>query len=230
MSRWIAIVEDDSSIRENYADALRKQGYQVTGYADRAQAMQAFQARLPQLAIIDIGLKDEIDGGFELCRALRALSATIPIIFLTARDSDIDTVSGLRMGADDYLTKDISLPHLSARIAALFRRLDAAQSPASAEEIFQRGRLVVDLRRMHAAWADQPLHLTVTEFWIVHALARHPGHVKHRDQLMRDARMVVDDTTVTSHIKRIRRKFGEVDPAFDCIETVYGMGYRWKSA
>jgi two-component system OmpR family response regulator len=230
MSRWIAIVEDDSSIRENYADALRKQGYQVTGYADRAQAMQAFQARLPQLAIIDIGLKDEIDGGFELCRALRALSATIPIIFLTARDSDIDTVSGLRMGADDYLTKDISLPHLSARISALFRRLDAAQSPASAEEIFQRGRLVVDLRRMHAAWADQPLHLTVTEFWIVHALARHPGHVKHRDQLMRDARMVVDDTTVTSHIKRIRRKFGEVDPAFDCIETVYGMGYRWKSA
>jgi two-component system OmpR family response regulator len=134
------------------------------------------------------------------------------------------------MGADDYLTKDISLPHLSARISALFRRLDAAQSPASAEEIFQRGRLVVDLRRMHAAWADQPLHLTVTEFWIVHALARHPGHVKHRDQLMRDARMVVDDTTVTSHIKRIRRKFGEVDPAFDCIETVYGMGYRWKSA
>jgi two-component system OmpR family response regulator len=230
MSRWIAIVEDDPSIRENYADALRKQGYQVTGYADRAQAMQAFQARLPQLAIIDIGLKDEIDGGFELCRALRALSATIPIIFLTARDSDIDTVSGLRMGADDYLTKDISLPHLSARIAALFRRLDAAQSPASAEEIFQRGRLVVDLRRMHAAWADKPLQLTVTEFWIVHALARHPGHVKHRDQLMRDARMVVDDTTVTSHIKRIRRKFGEVDPAFDCIETVYGMGYRWKSA
>jgi two-component system, OmpR family, response regulator len=230
MSRWIAIVEDDPSIRENYADALRKQGYQVTGYADRAQAMQAFQARLPQLAIIDIGLKDEIDGGFELCRALRAMSATIPIIFLTARDSDIDTVSGLRMGADDYLTKDISLPHLSARIAALFRRLDAAQSPASAEEILQRGRLVVDLRRMHAAWADQPLHLTVTEFWIVHALARHPGHVKHRDQLMRDARMVVDDTTVTSHIKRIRRKFGEVDPAFDCIETVYGMGYRWKSA
>jgi two-component system OmpR family response regulator len=230
MSRWIAIVEDDSSIRENYADALRKQGYQVTGHADRAHAMQAFQARLPHLAIIDIGLKDEIDGGFELCRALRAMSATIPIIFLTARDSDIDTVSGLRMGADDYLTKDISLPHLSARIAALFRRLDAAQSPAGTEETLERGRLLIDLRRMHATWAEQPLQLTVTEFWIVHALARHPGHVKHRDQLMRDARMVVDDTTVTSHVKRIRRKFSEIDPTFDCIETVYGMGYRWKSA
>ncbi|RPI39507.1 MAG: response regulator, partial [Betaproteobacteria bacterium] len=117
MSRTIAIVEDDPSIRENYADALRKQGYQVTGYGNRQEAMRAFQTRLPNLAIIDIGLADEIDGGFEICRALRAMSATLPIIFLTARDSDIDTVSGLRMGADDYLTKDISLPHLSARIA-----------------------------------------------------------------------------------------------------------------
>ncbi|MPZ44662.1 MAG: proteobacterial dedicated sortase system response regulator [Betaproteobacteria bacterium] len=229
MSRLIAIVEDDLSIRENYADALRKQGYQVTGYADRNEAMRAFQTRLPNLAIIDIGLADEIDGGFELCRALRGMSATIPIIFLTARDSDIDTVSGLRMGADDYLTKDISLPHLSARIAALFRRLDAAQTPAAADDILERGKLVVDLNRMRVTWADAPVDLTVTELWIVHALARHTGHVKHREQLMRDARMVVDDTTVTSHIKRIRRKFIEVDSGFDCIETVYGMGYRWKS-
>ncbi len=230
MSRLIAIVEDDLSIRENYADALRKQGYQVTCHADRAAAMRAFAARLPNLAIIDIGLADEIDGGFELCRALRAMSATIPIIFLTARDSDIDTVSGLRMGADDYLTKDISLPHLLARIAALFRRLDAAQSPAAADDMLERGKLVVDSSRMRVTWAAAPVDLTVTEIWIVHALARHPGHVKHREQLMRDARMVVDDTTVTSHIKRIRRKFVEVDPGFDCIETVYGMGYRWKSA
>jgi two-component system OmpR family response regulator len=229
MSRWIAIVEDDASIRENYSDALRKQGYQVTGYGDRQEALQAFRTRLPDLAIIDIGLKNEIDGGFELCRALRAMSATIPIIFLTARDSDFDTVSGLRMGADDYLTKDISLPHLLARIAALFRRTDIAQAPASAEDVFERGKLRVDLIRMRVNWNEAPVELTVTELWIVHALARHPGHVKHRDQLMRDARMVVDDTTVTSHVKRIRRKFMDADPAFDCIETVYGMGYRWKA-
>ena len=229
MSRWIAIVEDDASIRENYSDALRKQGYQVTGYGSRLEALQAFQTRLPDLAIIDIGLKSEIDGGFELCRALRAMSATIPIIFLTARDSDFDTVSGLRMGADDYLTKDISLPHLLARIAALFRRTDIAQAPTSAEEVFERGKLRVDLTRMRVNWNEAPVELTVTELWIVHALARHPGHVKHRDQLMRDARMVVDDTTVTSHVKRIRRKFMDADSAFDCIETVYGMGYRWKS-
>ena len=229
MSRWIAIVEDDASIRENYSDALRKQGYQVTGYGSRLEALHAFQTRLPDLAIIDIGLKSEIDGGFELCRALRAMSATIPIIFLTARDSDFDTVSGLRMGADDYLTKDISLPHLLARIAALFRRTDIAQAPTSAEEVFERGKLRVDLTRMRVNWNEAPVELTVTELWIVHALARHPGHVKHRDQLMRDARMVVDDTTVTSHVKRIRRKFMDADSAFDCIETVYGMGYRWKS-
>jgi two-component system OmpR family response regulator len=157
------------------------------------------------------------------------MSATIPIIFLTARDSDFDTVSGLRMGADDYLTKDISLPHLLARIAALFRRTDIAQAPGSAEDVFERGKLRVDLTRMRVNWNEAPVELTVTELWIVHALARHPGHVKHRDQLMRDARMVVDDTTVTSHVKRIRRKFMDADPAFDCIETVYGMGYRWKS-
>jgi two-component system OmpR family response regulator len=229
MSRLIAIVEDDSSIRENYSDALRKQGYQVAGYGNRQEALQAFQVKLPDLAIIDIGLKNEIDGGFELCRALRAMSASLPIIFLTARDSDFDTVSGLRMGADDYLTKDISLPHLLARIAALFRRLDVAQSPAGVEEVFERGKLKVDLTRMRVSWNDTAVNLTVTELWMVHALARHPGHVKHRDQLMRDARMVVDDTTVTSHIKRIRRKFTDTDPAFDCIETVYGMGYRWKS-
>src|SRR5690606_41650099 len=118
----------------------------------------------------------------------------------------------------------------AARIAALFRGPAAASWPAGAEEILGRGKLVVDLSRMRVTWNDTPVDLTVTEFWIVHALARHPGHVKHREQLMRDARMVVDDTTVTSHIKRIRRKFIEVDPDFDCIETVYGMGYRWKSA
>lgn len=229
MSRWIAIVEDDPAIRENYADALRKQGYQVTGYSNRQDAMRAFQARLPELAIIDIGLAAEVDGGFELCRALRTMSATLPIIFLTARDSDIDTVSGLRMGADDYLTKDISLPHLSARIAALFRRMDLAQAPAQAEEVLERGKLRVDLTRMKVNWDESSVALTVTELWIVYALARHPGHVKHRDQLMRDARMVVDDTTVTSHIKRIRRKFLEIDKDFDCIETVYGMGYRWTT-
>lgn len=228
MARRIAIVEDDEAIRANYTDCLRKQGYEVAGYDSRAQAMRAFEARLPDLALLDIGLKDEIDGGFELCRQLRALSPTVPIIFLTARESDFDTVSGLRMGADDYVTKDVSLPHLLARIAALFRRLDAARSNTAADSI-ERGRLRIDLDRMQVAWDGKAVELTVTELWMVHALARHPGHVKQREALMQDAHIVVDDSTVTSHVKRIRRKFAALDPSFDRIETVYGMGYRWKA-
>jgi two-component system, OmpR family, response regulator len=226
--RRIAIVEDDPAIRANYADRLRRQGYEVAAYADRPAALLAFRTRLPELAVVDIGLGDEIDGGFTLCRELRTLSATLPIIFLTARDSEFDTVAGLRLGADDYLTKDASLPHLLARIAALFRRADAQGEEARAEDVLDRGPLRLDLKRVTASWRDRRLDLTLTEFWIVHALARHPGHVRSREQLMGEARMVVDDSTVTSHVKRIRRKLLAVDPAFDRIESVYGMGYRWR--
>jgi two-component system OmpR family response regulator len=207
---------------------LRRQGYDVASYADRRSALATFRARLPDLAVIDIGLGDEVDGGFALCRELRALSATVPILFLTARDSDFDTVAGLRLGADDYLTKDISLPHLLARIAALFRSVDAAGTEAAAEDVVERGRLRLDTKRVLATWDGRRVDLTVTEFWIVHALARRPGHVRSREQLMGEARMVVDDSTVTSHVKRIRRKFLAVDPGFDRIESVYGLGYRWN--
>jgi two-component system OmpR family response regulator len=207
MGRQIAIVEDEEAIRENYAEAFRHQGYAVSTYPDRGTAMARFRERLPDLAIVDIGLGVEAEGGFDLCRELRALSPSLPIIFLTARDSDLDTLSGLRLGADDYLTKDISLSHLLARVAALFRRVEALRSPPDADSVLERGRL--------------------SEFWIVHALVRFPGHVKSRDQLMEEANVVVDDSTITSHIKRIRRKFQALDAGFDCIDTVYAMGYRW---
>ena len=227
MSRRIAIVEDEPAIRANYADVLNRQGYEVAAYAKRADALAAFHARLPDLALIDIGLGDDIDGGFTLCRELRALSATVPILFLTARDSDFDVVSGLRLGADDYLTKDVSLPHLTARIAALFRRSDLLNAPAVSDDVVTRGALTLDVKRLMAQWNGKRVDLTLTEFWMVHALARFPGHVKDRDGLMRDARIVVDDSTITSHVKRIRRKFAAIDPKFDRIDTVYGMGYRW---
>ncbi|HWL29532.1 MAG TPA: proteobacterial dedicated sortase system response regulator [Burkholderiaceae bacterium] len=228
MSRRIAIVEDEAAIRENYAAVLRKQGYEVSTYANRPKAMAAFNVRLPDLAIIDIGLEEEIDGGFVLCQALRALSLTLPIIFLTARDNDFDTVSGLRMGADDYLTKDISLPHLTARIAALFRRQDAIAQPTMPQDQMERGDLVMDLSRLTVRWKGELVHLTVTEFWMLHALVKYPGHVKNRDQLMQESKIYVDGSTITSHVKRIRKKFQQVDPDFDCIDTVYGMGYRWN--
>jgi two-component system OmpR family response regulator len=227
--RRIAIVEDDPAIRANYADALAKHGFEVAAFAAREEALAALRARLPDLAIIDIGLGADVDGGFALCRELRALSAALPIIFLTARDSDFDVVAGLRLGADDYLTKDASLPHLLARIAALFRRADLSREPGEAEERLERGALALDLKRFTVDWKGARVELTLTEFWMVHALARYPGHVKSRGQLMSEAKLVVDDATVTSHVKRIRRKFQAVDPAFEHIETAYGMGYRWKS-
>nr|MBL8456791.1 proteobacterial dedicated sortase system response regulator [Zoogloeaceae bacterium] len=227
MGRRIAIVEDEAAIRANYAEALARQGYEVAAHADRPSALGAFRARLPDLAIIDIGLGDEPEGGFTLCGELRALSARVPIIFLTARDSDFDVVSGLRLGADDYLTKDVSLPHLLARIAALFRRVEALTEAAPGEACVVRGELSLDTLRLTTQWRGQAVDLTLTEFWMVHTLARSPGHVKNRDQLMQDARLV-DEGTITSHVKRIRRKFAAVDPQFDRIDSVYGMGYRWK--
>lgn len=229
MPRRIAIIEDDPAIRANYAEALRKHGFEVEDYAGRAEALAAMRSRLPDLALIDIGLGADPDGGFELCRELRAMSAGLPIIFLTARDSDFDVVAGLRLGADDYLTKDVSLPHLLARLAALFRRTELAADPQPAEERLQRGALELDLKRFSVRWRGAAIALTLTEFWMVHALAKHPEHVKTREQLMREANLVVDEGTITSHVKRVRRKFQAADPAFDSIDTVYGMGYRWKA-
>ncbi len=229
MARQIAIVEDEPAIRANYADALRRLGFEVQTYSSRPDAQSAFAGRLPDLVLIDIGLGDEPEGGFELCRTLRQSSPTLPIIFLTARDSDFDVISGLRLGADDYLTKDVSLPHLTARINTLFRRIDALRRPQGAEAMLTQGDLGIAPERMRVAWKGQEVPLTVTEFWMVHTMARNPGHVKTRDQLMRDAQVVVDDATITSHIKRIRKKFIAVDANFDEIDTIHGVGYRWKT-
>ena len=228
MARHIAIVEDEATIRHNYEDALRRYGYQVSGYADRNSALAALKRRLPDLVIIDVGLGDEVEGGFDLCRELRSLSRSLPIIFLTARDSDLDVISGLRLGADDYLTKDISLQHLVARVVALFRRVEALSGGARDEQMLERGPLKFSVDRMEVSWRGTAVPLTVTEFWILHSLIRHPGHVRTRQQLMDDANVLVDDQTITSHIKRIRRKFVGADPAFDQLDTVYGAGYRWK--
>jgi two-component system OmpR family response regulator len=227
MKKLIAIVEDEPAIRDNYAAAFTREGYTVRAYGNRKEALTAFQSRLPDLAVIDISLEDEPEGGFELCRQLRSLSAELPIIFLTARDSELDAVSGLRLGADDFLTKDLSLAHLIARVNALFRRIDALRRPHTEDQIVRRGPLTLDSERMQVEWDGKVVLLSLTEFWIVFALAKHPGHVKNRQQLMDAANVVLDDNTITSHIKRIRRKFQVFHPKFDGIQTVYGMGYRW---
>ena len=228
MTRQVALVEDETAIRENYSEALKRQGFAVRPYADRHSAIESFRQELPEMAIIDIGLGDDHEGGFDLCRELRVLSPTLPIMFLSARDSDLDTISGLRLGADDYLTKNISISQLIARVSALFRRIDALQSEPGTDAVHRVGDLSIDLNCMQVEWKGQRVDLTLTEFWMLNSIAKIPGHVKSRDQLMQDANIFVDDGTVTSHIKRIRRKFEQLDADFDSIETIYGMGYRWN--
>ena len=183
MPKTIALVEDDAAIRENYLVALRAQGYKVNAFEDRPSATQAFNEALPDLAIIDIGLKEEMEGGFLLCQQLRGLSPTLPIIFFTARDNDVDTISGLRMGADDYLTKDISMAHLLARIAALFRRSDLMSAPVKQKDELRIGELKVDASRMTVSWSGEPVALTVTEFWMLHALIKQIGRASCRERV-----------------------------------------------
>src|SRR5690606_22154582 len=189
MSYRIAIVEDEPAIRANYAEALRRYGYQVSDYPDRASALQAFAQTLPGMVLIDVGLGPEAEGGFDLCRDLRARAPQLPILFLTARDSDLDVISGLRLGADDYLSKSISLPQLTARVQALFRRLEALRAPDVKDTVIRLRRLCLEVERMRVAWNGTDVPLTVTEFWMVHALVRYPGHVKSRGQLMREAQI-----------------------------------------
>ncbi|MEM7292868.1 MAG: response regulator [Pseudomonadota bacterium] len=227
MNRTVAIIEDDQRLRENYRQVLLDNAYDVVSFADRASAWDSLQQQLPDMAIIDISLAGEPEGGFELCRDLRALSPQLPIVFLTARDSELDVVSGLRLGADDYLIKDISMAQLVARVNALFRRQQVLLEGSAASREVVQGDLRIDEAAMRVSWQGQGVELTVTEFWIVHALVRYPGQVKSRQQLMDAANTVLDDSTVTSHIKRIRKKFQQVDKAFGAIRTAYGFGYRW---
>lgn len=229
MSRTIAIVEDDADQRENYADALSGQGYQVQTLGSKEQALRAFQRKLPDLAILDIMLEDEIDGGFDLCRELRHMSPRLPIIFLTARDSDIDRVSGLRLDAWDYITKPVNLQFLAVRVASLFRIASTVQNKSAEPASIVIGDLQIDQNSLSVRWQGRLLHLTLTEFWLIEALARHPGHVKTYEALMQTTRQsYVEKNTINGYVRRIRKKFKEADSEFAMIQTVFGVGYRWQ--
>ena len=234
MNGTVAIVEDEQNIRENVSFALKREGYRVESYADGLAAWEAFERDLPDLVVLDI-IMPRMDG-LELCRRLRARSQSIPIVFLTSRDEEFDRVLGLELGADDYLCKPFSMRELVARIKVLFRRLSLLneRTPADGEEeLLSVGDLVLDLRRYTARWRDLTVPLTVTEFMMLHALVRRPGHVKTRQQLMEQGYphdTYVSDRTIDSHIKRIRKKFSVLDEEFDQIETVYGLGYRYTEA
>ena len=229
MSRTIAIVEDDDDQRENYSDALINHGYNVQTYGNKQQALEGFDHCLPDLAILDIMLEDEADGGFDLCRELRQCSPQLPIIFLTARDSDIDRVSGLRLDAWDYITKPVNLQFLTVRIASLFRIASSIQSETDNPSAIVIGDLEIDQNSMSVSWKGSLLHLTLTEFWLIEALARNPGYVKSYEALMQITRQsYVEKNTINGYVRRIRKKFKEIDSSFSMIQTVFGVGYRWQ--
>jgi len=232
MARKVAIVEDDFDQRENYADALQKSGYEVATYANRSEALNGMRNNMPDLAILDIMLEHEMDGGFDLCRDLRALSPTLPIIFLTARDTDIDRVSGLRLDAWDYLTKPLNMQFLSVRINSLFRIVDSLGNNNIGtvdSDLLVIDELEINEHSMSIRWKKQELSLTLTEFWLIESMARHPGHVKTYENMMQITRQsYVERNTINGYIRRIRNKFKEIDPDFKNIQTVFGVGYKWN--
>jgi two-component system response regulator ChvI len=239
MSHVIALVDDDRNILTSVSIALQAEGFLTRVYTDGQAALKAFSENPPDLGVFDIKMP-QMDG-MELLRRVRELGGQIgsmPVIFLTSKDDELDEALGLAMGADDYIAKPFSQRLLIARIRAILRRQDLAKgistanSDSEADELplIERGRLVMDPARHKVLWDDRDVTLTVTEFLILEALAQRPGVVKSRNQLLDVAYqddVYVDDRTIDSHIKRIRRKFRGADPSFDAIETLYGVGYKF---
>ena len=230
----IALVDDDKNILASVSMLLEQEGYQIRSFTDPAAALTALTAQAPDLAILDIKMP-RLDG-LELLRRLRQANESLPVIFLTSKDEEIDELMGLNAGADDYIRKPFSQRLLLERVRAVLRRAEGKPAPGSLEpkiESLVRGNLALDPQRHECTWDGKPVRLTVTEFLILQALAQRPGFVKSRDNLMDaayDDQVYVDDRTIDSHVKRMRKKFRVVDPEFDAIETLYGVGYRYRES
>jgi two-component system response regulator ChvI len=234
MAATIALVDDDRNILTSVSIALQSEGFVTRVYSDGGTALKAFSDNPPDLGVFDIKMPNM--DGMELLRRLREFSS-MPVIFLTSKDDELDEALGLAMGADDYISKPFSQRLLLARVRAILRRQELARGEAAAAQdqpeqpLLERGRLVMDPARHKVLWDGKDVTLTVTEFLILEALAQRPGVVKNRNQLLDIAYqddVYVDDRTIDSHIKRIRRKFRARDPQFDAIETLYGVGYRFE--
>ena len=233
MAHTIVLVDDDRNILTSVQMALEAEGFAVRTYADGDEALRGLTQQPADLAVLDIKMPRL--NGMELLQRLRQGNTTLqmPVIFLTSKDEEVDEIMGLRMGADDYIKKPFSQRLLVERIRSLLRREEARQQPATNDpaSLLVRGDMTLDGARHVCTWKGKPVELTVTEFLLVKTLAQRPGHVKNRDQLMDSAygeAIYVDDRTIDSHIKRLRKKFKDVDPDFSQIETLYGVGYRYK--
>ncbi|MBV1876009.1 MAG: response regulator transcription factor [Pseudomonadales bacterium] len=232
MAKRIAIVEDDPDQRSNYIDAITKKGYDVTAYSNRSQALAGFDKELPDLAILDIILGDEVDAGFEICRDLLSRSASLPVIFLTERIAEIDKISGLRLGAWDYLPKPISLDYLAERISSLLRineaRGQSANNGTNTAKLV--GDMSIDQEALLVSWRGEAINLSGTEFRMLAKLVRVPGHAVSYDTLMNATmQSLVTNNTINTHMRNIRKKFESIDADFNCIKSEYGFGYRWSA-
>jgi two-component system response regulator ChvI len=236
----ITLVDDDENIVASVSLALESHGHAVKAYFDGASGLAALENEPPDLAILDVKMP-RLDG-MEVLRRLRQTSS-VPVIILTSKDDEIDEILGFNLGADDYIRKPFSQRLLIERVKAVLRRANPedeesslsspAASEASQNKPIKRGRLTLDPARHDCLWENRPVRLTVTEFLLLQSLAQRPGFVKSRDNLMDAAyedQVYVDDRTIDSHIKRMRKKFREVDPEFDAIETLYGVGYRYRES
>jgi two-component system OmpR family response regulator len=231
LAKNIVIVEDDPDQRLNYSDAITKKGYVVRAYGSREEALKGFDVELPDLAILDIILGEEVDAGFQLCRDLLTRAPRLPVIFLTERIDEIDKISGLRLGAWDYLPKPISLDYLAERISSLLRINEARnevreQDSSTARKI---GDLSLDQEALLATWKNQRIDLSGTEFRMLAKLVRMPGHAVSYETLMNATmQSLVTNNTINTHLRNIRKKFEKVDADFACIKSEYGYGYRWS--
>lgn len=229
MAKTIAIVEDDPDQRSNYVDAITRKGYEVIAYSSREEALRGFDHSIPDLVILDIILGDEVDAGFELCRDLLARQPTLPVIFLTERIAEIDKISGLRLGAWDYLPKPISLDYLSEKISSLLRINEARIQPGTSNTAKIVGDMSIDQEALLVSWKDSPINLSGTEFRMLAKLVRVPGHAVSYDTLMNATmQSLVTNNTINTHMRNIRKKFEGIDPDFDSIKSEYGFGYRWS--
>ncbi len=241
MKQTIAIVEDDAQQRRYYADALRSSDYNVQEYEDRQQAIDAFEKELPDLALLDIALKADVGGGYEICRYLKQRDASLPVVFLTSRGDELDKIYGLQLGAWDYQTKPVSLEYLIVRIESFFQ-IKQLSSDANNSALNgglnnglnsinnkKSGDLTIYTKSMQCFWKEKEVNLTPTEFSILTAISE-VNEAVSMDELMKATHQgVVEDNTINTHILHIRKKFKKIDAQFQCIKTRYGFGYQWLS-
>lgn len=229
--KTIGYVEDNDAIRENYEECFIEAGFKVEAYSDAESSLNAFKTQMPDLLLLDIGLGHQRDAGLQLCLEIRKFNDTVPIIFLTSHDKDYEKISGLRLGADDYITKDADIDYVIVRIETLLRRIAALQTaspaPVENEPAVSGSELKLDQSTYQAWWKGQLLDLSLTQFWILDELRKGAGQLCSHNALMKAANIVVEPNTIVAHVKSIRSSFKKVDGEFDNIRTVRGVGYQW---